>query len=229
MVNEGIKRIRMISPILAKLMNLSIVLYGHPGVGKTTLAANICKQLTELTKRKALYFAIDENLNTPFGSRIKNLSNAEWIRLDYPHPRTLMNFLTRMKKKDQYCTIVVDSITGLFETLVEEYGSVTDPRINLALIRYASVITRILANYSHTYKMTTILIAHVGATFTDDWLGLNEKPAFSLRAVKNVDVVVKMFMENQKRKIRIMFNRVNDELNDAIYTVEEVLGKKGKE
>lgn len=232
---------KILHPLLMSLINKgqeknkgsSVVLYGNPGEGKSTFVANLCRQFIEMTNRKALYIAIDENLNTDFGEKLKVIANAEWIFLDYPHPRTLVNFISRLRNPQQYVIIVVDSITGLFETLAEEFGDPADPRINLYLIRYSSVITKKLAKLSHEHNMVTILIAHLGSIYTDEWLGLKEKPAFSLRAVKNVDVVLKAITkkikDNKKedvleRHIKVMYYRSKPEFNMREFNVKELLG-----
>jgi len=234
------KETKLLHPLIASMINqgdeknvgLSVVLYAHPMVGKTTFLANLCRHLQEALGRKALYFAIDENLNTPFGQKMRRISRAEWISLDYPHPRTLVNFLNRLKNPEQYCIIVVDSITGLFETLAEEYGDPTHPRINLALIRWSSLITNKLAHLSHSYNLIGILVAHQGAMYEDEWLGRKEKPAFSLRAIKNVDVVLKAVTKAKKvnkkevleHYIQVVKFRERPDLRNREFLVEELLG-----
>lgn len=69
-----------------------------------------------------------------------------------------------------------------------------NPRINLALVRYASLITNDMAEIAHDYNILALLISHSGA-IGDEFYGEKDKPAFVERTLKNVYGAAKMYIK----------------------------------
>jgi len=191
------------------LRHCCVVLYGEPGVGKTFLVARLCHVAYKLTGKPSLYFALDENLDTQYGLQIKAVANAEWKTYENPwdiYPELMGLTISDAKK---YSVIVLDSLTGFQEDVMEIFQSPTDPRINLVLIRTASMITKRFARLSHRSGTPTIIISHSASIYGDQPAGVFEKqrPAFATRALKNVDLVLHLVKEKRGKVLRCEFYR----------------------
>lgn len=223
---------QMLNPIIREIIGEAHVIYGPPMAGKSTFAAYVCKQLYEALGKPGLYYAIDTNLvKTEWGRHLKEVSQAEWVEVR--NPRALPWLLSSVDFS-KYSAVVVDSLTGLFEAVVEVIGDPLDPRVNLALVRYASMITRRLAEIAHDYNILAILISHSGAIFGSDFYGERDKPAFSERALKNVDGVAKLYVkvlkskqgEQELRLIKWLIHRnPRSTIRRREFRVEEIIGK----
>lgn len=223
-----------LNPIVRALIGEAHVIYGPPMAGKSTLAAYISKMLREALGKPVKYYAIDSNLRgTEWGHKLKSISNAEWVEVKVPRALPWMLDNTDWSK---YSGVVIDSLTGVFEYVVETFGDILDPRINLMLSRFASVLTKKMADIAHEHKILALMISHSAAIFTGDFYGEKDRPAFAERSLKNVDGVAKLFVrvikekngvEKEIRIIKWLIHRnPNSTLRRKEIRVEEIIGEE---
>jgi len=217
---------------LARLYNVlrgkAVVLFGDPFIGKSYLCAKLCSAAKGVSGKPSLYIAIDQNLRTEYGETLKNMAKADWYSPMDPWEAYIYVKQLTPDKAERYSMIVFDSLTALQEYVIVTSRNELDPRVNLRLMRIATVITERLAMAAHTAKIPTILITHPTVIFGDQPSGPFHKrrPAFSMRAIKNVDLVLSLEMGEKAKLLRCVAYRSSDGRPPFTYIpVRELLGE----
>ncbi|MCC6016620.1 MAG: AAA family ATPase [Desulfurococcaceae archaeon] len=100
-----------------------LLIVGHPGAGKTTLASSICYANT-LNGYRCLYISFYEDKDKIFNNMAKlgiDLRNAEarnmliYVKIPVMKPRGILDVLNELIAKDSYRVVVIDSINPIME------------------------------------------------------------------------------------------------------------------
>ncbi len=107
-----------------------ILIVGHPGAGKTTLASKICYSNT-LANKRCLYLTFYEDKDKLFYNMVRlgiRLDEAEsrglfkYIRLPVSSAEEIMDALTNIIAKNRYDVVVIDSINVALELYERKEG-----------------------------------------------------------------------------------------------------------
>lgn len=210
--------------ILSFLSGKAIILYGDPGVGKSTTLCHLASKLHEETKKPALMIWSDENLNTSFGKSLEQKSKAKIFRTKDPQKAI---YILRNALSEDLSMAVIDSITGFEEEVMRREGA-TSPRVSLIMSRYGRLHMHYLAELAHRKNIPCFAVCHAASLFEGDFRGQKDRPAFARRAVKNADAVIYQFLQtvNGVRKPfwRIVFYRsLSSNLEGREFSLEELM------
>ncbi len=177
--------------LVEKLRGKTVLLFGEPASGKSFAVAHLSRKLLEQTGKQGYLVWIDTNLFTEYGSQLEEYSRASVVRV------TSADWLLRFKlpeifkqEKFDYSLIALDSLSGL-EELVTKDEKVGSPRRSLLLSQTARMLTYWLSRIAQKWNVPAFLIAHSSVVFEGSWrYGIKERPAFSRRAIKNVDCII---------------------------------------
>jgi len=110
----------LIGPLQPRSMLLVV---GHPGAGKTTLASNICLE-NALKGYKCLYISFYEDKEKLYGNMARlgiDLAGAEsrglltHVKLPVTKPQEVLEIISDLVAKDSYRVVVLDSINPVIE------------------------------------------------------------------------------------------------------------------
>jgi len=173
-----------------KLEGKCVLLFGEPASGKSYALCRIAKELLMLSGKKAYLIWTDTNLFGDYGKELESFCNAEIYRV------TSVTSLLSYKLPDiygsrefNYSFMAIDSISGLEEqvTAGEKLGS---PRRNLLLSQLSRNVTYWGSKIAQKFGIPVIITAHSTPMIEGTWHGLDVRPAFTRRAMKNVDVIL---------------------------------------
>jgi hypothetical protein len=177
--------------MIEKFKGKTVIIYGEPASGKSFTIATIAKKIFEKTMTPAYLIWSDTNLFGEYGKELEEFSKAKVLRI------TSVNFLFSKlreifeQEKFNHSFICLDSLSGI-EEIVTQNESVGSPRRNLLLSQTARNLTFWLSKIAEKFNIPAFMIAHDTVLFETTWrYGEKTKPAFSRRAIKNVDVVIK--------------------------------------
>ena len=177
--------------LIEKLKGKTVLLFGEPASGKSFTIAHLSRKLLEQTGKPGYLIWLDTNLFTDYGNQLEEYSKANIIKV------TSADWLLRFKlpeifkqEKFDYSLIALDSLSGL-EEIVTKDEKVGSPRRNLLLSQTARILTYWLSRIAQKWNIPAFLIAHSSVVFEGSWrYGVKERPAFSRRAIKNVDCII---------------------------------------
>ncbi len=177
--------------LIEKLKGKTVLLFGEPASGKSYVVAHISRELLKETGKPGYLIWLDTNLFTDYGNQLEEYSKANVVRV------TSADWLLRFKlpeifkqEKFDYSLIALDSLSGL-EEIVTKDEKVGSPRRNLLLSQTARILTYWLSRIAQKWNIPAFLIAHSSVVFEGSWrYGIKERPAFSRRAIKNVDCII---------------------------------------
>jgi hypothetical protein len=172
-----------------KIKGKVVVLYGQAWVGKSLFSLTLSNLFTH-TK----IFLIDRNYPQEF---FKINPNASITEVDNPRQLDLM--LSKEPSLDDKL-IVIDSITTLQTSFIKE--SYFSPRAYLEYNNFSDKIAKRLSEL--TPKTTSILIAHEKIK---DWNTQETIPRINWTMLRNTDMLVRMYKENDKRRLKIIAKR----------------------
>jgi len=206
------------------LRGKATILYGDPGVGKSTTLCHLAGKLHEKTKKPTLMIWSDENLYTSFGENLASLSKAKIFRTKDPQKAII---ILRNALNEDLSMAVVDSVTGFEEEIMRREGA-TSPRVSLIMSRYGRILMYYLAELAHRKNIPAFAVCHAASLFEGDFRGQKDRPAFARRAVKNADAVIYQFLKtvNGARKPfwRIVFYRsLSSNLEGKEFSLEEII------
>jgi len=186
---EKKKQESMFSGIKERIKGKVAVLYGEPFVGKSVFALNFSKIFKNSTllliDRNYIddYFKINTNLNV----------------LKVNSPKQLEYYLGKEIEVKEDQLIIIDSITSLSPFFITE--SYITPRGANAFSNFVDKVMRHLA----TLKPTTSLV------ITHERLKSFESkdivPRINMIALRHADIVMRMWVENEERKIEVVKER----------------------
>ena len=210
--------------ILSFLSGKAIILYGDPGVGKSTILCHIASKLHEKTKKPALMIWADGNLDTSFGEELAKISKAKVFRTKDPQKAI---YILRNALSEDLSMAVVDSVTGFEEEIMRREGA-TSPRVSLVMSRYGRLLMYYLAELAHRKNVPCFAVCHAASLFEGDFRGQKDRPAFARRAVKNADAVIYQYLQvvNGVRKPfwRIVFYRsLSSNLEGREFSLEDII------
>jgi len=165
------------------------VLYGNYGVGKTIFSLLFSKNF-----RNSTFVVIDKNYHSEY---YKINPKAKFI--DVNGVWQLRQAVKGLHKSED-TLVVVDSITTIQSELVGEKGF--SPRAYLEYNNTCDWITNQLSKLKP--EVTSVIIAHERIK---DWESQQAIPRFNPIALRNVDIQLRMVMENGKRKLQFTFAR----------------------
>jgi circadian clock protein KaiC len=109
----------------------TIVIAGHPGAGKTTLASTIC-YANALNNSRCLYISLQEDEEKLFANMkrlgidfytLKNHGLIKYISIPlYANIEDVVNEINNIISSGEYRVIVIDSINALLQTSKEDYA-----------------------------------------------------------------------------------------------------------
>jgi hypothetical protein len=166
-----------------------ICLYGQAWVGKSLFTLTLSNLFTHVK-----IFLIDRNYPQVF---YKINANANITEIETPKQLDLM--LTKETSIDDKL-IVIDSITTLQTSFIKE--SYFSPRVYLEFNNFSDKIARKLTEL--TPKTTSVIIAHEKIK---NWETQETVPRINWTMLRNVEMLVRMYKENNKRKITIVAQR----------------------
>ena len=215
--------------LIDKLRGKVTLLYGEPAVGKSFTIAKIAGKLYERFRKKAFLIWTDTNLFGEYGKELEGIAKARIYRERNPN-KIIAMLKDIVGKNEQYSLIALDSVSGLEEWVYEKEGF-TSPRATAILSRYARTIATLFGLYATKNNVPAFLVAHDIVLFGDyTWRGEKTRPAFSRRAIKSADVVIKQYWPADKPKWRIILYRSTKEhLEGKEFFVEDILGEKKEE
>jgi len=166
-----------------------VVLYGQAWVGKSLFSLTISNLFTH-----SKVFLIDRNYPSEF---FKINPNASITEIENPKQLDLM--ISKETSLDDKL-IVIDSITTLQTSFIKE--SYFSPRAYLEYNNFSDKIAKRLTEL--TPKTTSILVAHEKIK---DWTTQETVPRINWTMLRNCDMLVRMYKENDKRKLKIVAKR----------------------
>jgi len=166
-----------------------VVLYGQAWVGKSLFSLTISNLFTH-----SKVFLIDRNYPSEF---FKINPNASITEIENPKQLDLM--ISKETSLDDKL-IVIDSITTLQTSFIKE--SYFSPRAYLEYNNFSDKIAKRLTEL--TPKTTSILVAHEKIK---DWNTQETVPRINWTMLRNCDMLVRMYKENDKRKLKIVAKR----------------------
>uniref|UniRef100_A0A7C5UX75 KaiC domain-containing protein n=2 Tax=Ignisphaera aggregans TaxID=334771 RepID=A0A7C5UX75_9CREN len=120
---------KLFSPVLKPPS--TIVIAGHPGAGKTTLASTIC-YANALNNNKCLYISFQEDEEKFFTNMkrlgidfyaLKNHGLIKYVSLPlYANIEDIVNEINNIISSGEYRVIAIDSINALLQTSKEDYA-----------------------------------------------------------------------------------------------------------
>jgi len=179
------------------LLGKVVVIYGNPGTGKSTFIARLAKILKQHYGKPAKLFWADLMLakDNGIGPWLRRISQADTEVIRWPWE---LEYKLRHLNARDYSLVAIDSVSGLYEAIE---GSVTGPRIALEMKRWASKYARmLLEKIVYGDLKLAILVHHESALFGGDFYGEPVKPNISLQILKNVDVVLRTYVETKETK-----------------------------
>jgi len=177
-----------------------VLLYGLPMVGKTWLSVQLTHKFGD-----GILFWVDENLKgTEYGKWLKTKVKGRVVEV--ANPLSLDRLLYKVLHDTDAKYVVVDSITGVMEYIMSKEGP-ESPRVILRMSRHAVAITHELAKFAHERGACSLLVAHETPTFEQPWLGVNARPSFLSKGLKNVDMVLYLRKDGDKRILRCLLDR----------------------
>lgn len=197
------------------------LLYGESFIGKSMFCARLCKKYFEMTEKKGLYLYSDLNLRgTEYGKGLMKISNAEWKLID-----DINSFFAIIDgiNMDNHSIIVVDSLSGIFDELLERFNDLMDLRINVLRSRVSILLSRKFKKS----KIPIILVAHPTPLIKrSEFFGENDRPRIPLISLINYDGILKFFENEGKRYIKIVRYRsmIEGEYRGKIYDVDQIVG-----
>jgi hypothetical protein len=172
-----------------KIKGKVVVLYGQAWIGKSLFSLTLSNLFTH-TK----VFLVDRNYPQEFFTINKNANIVE-----IENPRQLDLALSKESSLDDK-VIIIDSITTLQTSFIKE--SYFSPRAYLEYNNFSDKIAKKLTEL--TPKTTSLLIAHEKIK---DWTTQETVPRINWTMLRNTDMLIRMFKENGKRKIKIVAKR----------------------
>jgi len=166
-----------------------VILYGQAWVGKSLFALTLSNLFTH-----SRIFLIDKNYPSEFFTINKNANIVE-----IENPRQLDLMISKETSLDDKL-IIIDSITTLQTSFIKE--SYFSPRAYLEYNNFSDKIAKRLTEL--TPKTTSLLIAHEKIR---DWNTQETVPRINWTMLRNCDMLVRMYKENDKRKLKIMAKR----------------------
>jgi len=166
-----------------------VVLFGKAWIGKSLFTLTLSKLFTHVK-----IFLVDKNYPSDF---FKINPNANITEVENPKQLDLM--ISKENSLDDKL-IVIDSITTLQTSFIKE--SYFSPRAYLEFNNFSDKIARKLAEL--TPKTTSILIAHEKIK---DWQTQEAIPRINWTMLRNTDMLIRMYQEDGKRKIKIVAKR----------------------
>lgn len=172
-----------------KINGKVVILFGKAWVGKSIFTLTLSNLFTH-TK----VFLIDRNYSQDF---FKINPKANIVEIETPKQLDLMlSKETVLEDK----LIVIDSITTLQTNFIKD--SYFSPRAYLEFNNFSDKIANMLSKL--TPKVTSIVIAHEKIR---DWQTQEAVPRVNWTMLRNTDMLVRLFEENGKRKIKIIASR----------------------
>jgi hypothetical protein len=172
-----------------KIKGKVVVLYGQAWIGKSLFSLTLSNLFTHTR-----VFLVDRNYPQEF---FKINPNANITEIDNPKQLDLM--LSKETSLDDKL-IVIDSITTLQTSFIKE--SYFSPRAYLEFNNFSDKIAKKLTEL--TPKTTSILVAHEKIK---DWETQEAIPRINWTMLRNTDMLIRMYKENGKRKIKVVAQR----------------------
>lgn len=188
--------------IYNKIKGLSVILYGEPGIGKSYFCAHLCRKAYELTQRRALYIALDENLKTDYGKQLRRIANAEWKEIEGYSDLWVYIATQLALDATEKSIVIIDSLTAVQEEVISKLTGPEDPRLTMIMSRFATLVSKTVARIAHKLNIPVIIITHPTTLFRQSPIWeTNMKPAFMGRAMKNIDLVVEYFITQKGKRV----------------------------
>jgi hypothetical protein len=172
-----------------KIKGKVVCLYGQAWVGKSLFSLMLSNTFTH-----SKVYLIDRNYPQDF---FKINPNVEIVEIETPKQLDLS--LSKETSLDDRL-IVVDSITTLQTSFLRE--TYFSPRAYLEFNNFSDKIARKLTEL--TPKTTSIVIAHEKIR---NWETQETVPRINWTMLRNMDMIVRMYKENNKRKLIVVAQR----------------------
>lgn len=169
-----------------KIQGKVVCLFGQAWIGKSLFCLTLSKLFTH-----AKIFLIDRNYPQEFYK-----INPKISIIEIEQPRQLDLMLSRENSLDDKL-IVIDSITTLQTSFIKE--SYFSPRAYLEFNNFSDKIANALSKL--TPRTTSILVAHEKIR---DWQSQEAVPRINWTMLRNTDMLVRMYKDGDKRKIKIV-------------------------
>ncbi len=197
-----------VTELFEALRGNATLMYGNPGVGKSYLCARLGRYATMKFKdRKPIFIWTDSNLlGTDWGKKLKELSGAQVYEMRRIISKAFYSAFNTVRNTGSM--IVLDSVSG-FEEYFYDPDKIGSPRVTLQMSRTARWISREFAIIAHDLKIPAIIIGHSTVEFSSG----SEVPAFTRRAMKNLDMVVKVTREGNVIVAKVEMDRLAKHTN----------------
>jgi predicted ATP-dependent serine protease len=186
---EKKKQEEELKKIKQKIEGKTVMLFGEPMIGKSLFALTLSKLFD-----KSILLLIDRNYPKEFFAINPKL---EVQQIDNPKQ---MDFIVKKIPPSNNQLVIIDSITSLSTFFLQE--AYFSPRAVNAFNNFTDKIIRQLA--SLTPHTTNLIIAHEKIK---DFETGEVAPRVNKIVLRNIDIVLRMFIEDGKRTIKIWQER----------------------
>ena len=195
-IKTGRKSKIQLSKFVDSLLYRIVIFYGPPGSGKSTFLCRLARILRAYSSRPAKIFWTDPLMmkkKRSLAPWLRKVANADCVFKKYPWEVTYE--LRRLKASD-YCAIIIDSVSGMYERVGTQ-----PPRLYQEMKNWMNdVSSRIVDLIDYGGLLTTIFVLHSTSMFQGDFYGEKDKPNISWQTVKNVEIVLKGWLEVHEAK-----------------------------